>query len=379
MEEPPEKRNTASSLTDELLIEILSRLPVRSVCRFKCVSWSWRNLISDPVHRKKLPHTLAGFFYDSWNDERFPKMAYHFTNITGKGIPLISPSFSFLPVPRGDVVLLDSCNGLLLCRCFVPGPHEGDGVRPFHYAVCNPATEKWVMLPDGSWLSGEARTACLGFDPAISSHFHVVEYVLDDEDCVAGVEIYSSKTASWSFKESEWGYHVFLDDGARSVFLNGCMHMLTCSHGIAAVDMEGNTWRTIPLPSGDDRFLSDGLIHQSQGRLYFLDVDDYASKLSIWILEDHGTREWTLKHSVRTLFLFRRKNLRFDIDYNVIAVHPECNLIYFVYGPDATLMAYEMDSKEVRVIRTLGRECWQPFHPYLPYVPLFSEALAYEH
>jgi hypothetical protein len=38
-------------------------------------------------------------------------------------------------------------------------------------------------------------------------------------------------------------------------------------------------------------------------------------------------------------------------------------------------MAYEMDRKEVCVIRNLGDES---IGPYLPYVPLFSEALADE-
>ena len=59
MEELPKKRNPAASLTDELLVEILCRLPVRSVCRFKCLSRSWRKLISDPDYRKKLPQTMV--------------------------------------------------------------------------------------------------------------------------------------------------------------------------------------------------------------------------------------------------------------------------------------------------------------------------------
>nr|CAB3495488.1 unnamed protein product [Digitaria exilis] len=370
MEAAPARRNPAASLTDDLIVEILSRLPVRSVCRFKCVSRSWRNLISHPAHRKKLPHTLAGFFHTSLNSTRFPNRARHFTNVTGKGPPLIFPSFSFLAVPSDDVTLVDSCNGLLLCtfRCLKPCAHEGGGYSPFHYVVCNPATKKWVVLPDSS---GEDRTARLGFDPAVSSHFHVVEYVLDEEECVTGVEIYSSKTAAWSFKENKWGdycmpYH------STSVFLNGFMHMLTVCYGVAVVDMEGELWRTIPVPT--ESILSDGCIHQSQGRLCFVHVDDTdSSKLSIWILEDHGGHEWTLKHSVRIQFLFRKKNLQFDFDYKVIAFHPECNLIYFVYGSDNTLMAYEMDRKEVRVIRNLGDE-WLEL--CLPYVPWFGEALA---
>ncbi|KAJ1296578.1 hypothetical protein BS78_01G312100 [Paspalum vaginatum] len=361
MEDPPNKRNLPASFTDDLLVEILRRLPVRSLCRFKCVSRSWRNLISDPVHRKKLPHTLTGFFYHSSSGERFPCRAHHFTNVTGKGPPFIFPSFSFLPVPSDDVVLLDSCNGLLLCRCFESGPHEGDGIGPFHYVVCNPATEKWVMLPDGSWVAGERRTACLGFDPTVSSHFHVIEYVVDENDCVTGVEIYSSKTAAWSFKET-------------SVFLNGFMHMLTYSDGIITVNMDGNTWRTIPIPDDVDV----GCIHQAWGRLcLFTDgVDSHnAVKLSIWILEDYGIDEWVLKHTVSHMKLFRKNRLHFDVDYTVITVHPRCNLIFFVFGWEQTLMAYEMDRKEVRVIRNLGHDCWDP---YFPYVPLFSEALAEE-
>nr|CAB3500381.1 unnamed protein product [Digitaria exilis] len=368
MEAASAKRKPAASLKDELLVEILRRLPVRSVCRFKCVSRSWRNLISNPAHRKKLPQTLAGFFYRSWNWERFPRSARHFTNITGKGRPFIVPSFSFLPVPSDNVTLLDSCNGLLLCRCF----GAGDASPPFHYVVCNPATKKWVMLPDGS---GEDRTACLGFDPAVSSHFHVVEYVLDEEECVTGVEIYSSKTAAWSFKESEWDSDVSLYDDERSVFLNGFMHMLTSdedngNHVVAMVDMEGKTWRTIPVPT--KYFV--GSIHQYQGRLCFLNIDNAdASKLSIWILKDHAAHEWTRRHSVRIQFLFPEKDIEINMNWTLITFHPECNLIYFVYGWDDTLIAYEMDRKEVRVIRKLGNEC---SGPYLPYVPLFTEALA---
>jgi hypothetical protein len=201
--------------------------------------------------------------------------------------------------------------------------------------------------------------------------------VVDDEQCVTGVEIFSSRTGAWSFKDNEWGDDVMLCDSARSVFLNGFMHMISVAAGIVMVDVEGKTWRSIPVPS--EVFLEDGCIDQTQGRLLFLNANETdPSKLSIWILEDHGTHEWTLKHSVRKLFLFRKNNLRFFWDYTLIKVHPECNLIYFVYGRYATLVAYEMDREEVRVIRNLGRENYIDFASILPYVPLFSEALADE-
>ena len=88
----------------------------------------------------------------------------------------------------------------------------------------------------------------MGFDLAASSHFHVFEYMDEDGQCV-GVDIYSSKTAAWIFKESEWGVSVVLRSKSRSVFLNGFMHMLDYSV-IVAVDMEGKTWRKIPKQCG---------------------------------------------------------------------------------------------------------------------------------
>ncbi|CAM0953987.1 unnamed protein product [Alopecurus aequalis] len=46
---------SAERLTDDLLVEILSCLPAKSICRFKCVSCHWLQLIDHPDHRKKLP------------------------------------------------------------------------------------------------------------------------------------------------------------------------------------------------------------------------------------------------------------------------------------------------------------------------------------
>jgi len=63
----------------------------------------------------------------------------------------------------------------------------------------------------------------LGFDPTVSSHFHVIEYGKKRVGESIGVSIYSSKSAAWTFKESEWGNGVVYTY-ATSVFLNGSMH-----------------------------------------------------------------------------------------------------------------------------------------------------------
>ena len=106
----------ASLFTDDLILEILSRLPARSVHRFKCVSKDWLSLIDHPDYRRKLPQTLAGSFYTRSDNGELPmETAVRFTSVLGKNCPPMDTLFAFLPSHR-RVDLLDCCNGLLLCR-----------------------------------------------------------------------------------------------------------------------------------------------------------------------------------------------------------------------------------------------------------------------
>ncbi|CAM0951377.1 unnamed protein product [Alopecurus aequalis] len=212
------RRSPAFSLINDLIVEILSRLPAKSVCRFKCVSTTWRNLISHPVNRKKLPQTLAGFFTQhdsvtvSWSVPCF-------TNVSGRGPPLVSPSLDFLPIHK-YIFPLGICNGLLLCNCAPIGD-----MSDAHYFVCNPTTKEWVALP-GSKLGQRRRCSFLGFNPAVSSHFYLFEFFQQGNErfppLVKGVQVYSSETGERVYKEDN--DIIPFDSSLSSVFLNGCMH-----------------------------------------------------------------------------------------------------------------------------------------------------------
>ena len=112
-----------------------------------------------------------------------------------------------------------------------------------------------------------------------------------------------------------------------SVFLNGCLHIMGHSGGysmILVVDTEGNTWSKIDRPCGLQHSM-----HQAQGHLCVYTIGSpNDSKLSIWILQEDGTDNWTLKHTVTMWILFGRINIRFGfldfVDEDiVITVHPE--------------------------------------------------------
>ncbi|XP_047059808.1 F-box protein At5g07610-like [Lolium rigidum] len=376
-----------SKVTDDILADIISRVPYKSTCCCKCVSTRWRDLISHPDHRKKMPQPLVGFFHESYNKNRFPKCARYFTNVSGEGEPLVDPSLSFLPKYNG-LDILDCCNGLLLCRCW-----KATDPKTLDYVVCNPATERWVVVPATDW-SSKVNVVRLGFEPTVSSHFHVFEFIdeetwgideselSDCDGCIETLAIYSSKAGVWKHRSLDIMFAI--PTSSRGVFLNGALHLATSNNFIVVVGVEGNNWRLIDIPMPpyyDDAPIVGVLLSQRQ--LYFTNCysGSDGEELSVWALEDCYSEKWTLKHNVSHLELFGASYSSFGNFYNVISFHPGRNMIFIICGYENMLMSYDMDRRKLCFICQLGRDCQIGWDKTLciPYVPLYSEPLADGH
>ncbi|KAE8770119.1 F-box protein [Hordeum vulgare] len=372
--------STASFFTDDLILDILSRLPARSVHRFKCVSVTWRDIIADSANRKKLPQTLAGFLYTTtvgWN-------RHHFATVSGSAAPFDTSLPCLQPNKYKDMAQVDACNGLLLYLCSsksVVNPWawaEDD----FRFVVCNPATGRWVELPPQPQAPiYRYRYNCmagLAFDPAVSSHFHVFCF---EETTVktymTGVNIYSSRTGAWSRRDGGIAEKVALFFYNKGIFVDGMLYVIGNLKGtsneyvLLGMDMEGKVQKTIPMPYGR-RF---GTIGSSQGCLLYAvaSVDDnnkiLDSEIELWCLKDFDSKELVLKHTANIDELMSMTGEK----YRVVGIHPDCDTIFLVsYGGD-TLVAYDIRHQKVGRILNLEKNNAQRF---LPYVPLFSESLA---
>ncbi|XBI03317.1 hypothetical protein VPH35_131750 [Triticum aestivum] len=359
-------------LNDDVLVEIISRVP--STQRWRCKRVCRRLA-------RTLPQSLAGFFYTSSNKERFPETALHFFNVSvalGKNASFGNQNLAFAFLPsRRRLDLLDCCNGLVLCRWYgVSAPDDDDD--GFRYVVCNPATEEWAI---------NVYKVRLGFDPATSSHFHVFVLSWGGRHRL-GVDVYLSETGTWVYNEVRLGGDVNLFHHLKgTVFLNGRLHFHTLDYhvyddsgrwvgrgvpSIAAVDTDGETWSDFSFPSHLQRDLGmedDGFIQLSQGRLHYANITQRNTgiKTVVYVLEDYDRREWVLKHTVKLSDMFGSKD--YGIGFDWVAIHPECNLIFFTLWSGKQFMSYNMDTGRSSQIRTLedGRS------PYLPYVPLYSE------
>ncbi|WVZ60162.1 hypothetical protein U9M48_010215 [Paspalum notatum var. saurae] len=427
MDCPKGSASAAVGFPNDPLLEIVSRVPFRSMCRFKCVAKAWHDLIVDPLHRRKLPQTLEGLFHEV--HRRRDESAEHNTgrkrrhgcvgyfDLSGTSVPIVEPFFTFLPklAAPEDIRLLDTCHGLLLLdRCYNSDTPS--------YVVCNPATEQWVAVPESDQAPPpeNGTSAYLMSNPDVSGHFDLIQFEVDVLlTGVTCVHTYSSKTGAWTHSESDWSVEEkqapcegwryqsgsLLVPERKSTVINGMLYLICDAGGdgpvldgdhLIAVDAQGKTRELITLPFQMQRekfnTVSD-FVGQSQGLLHYVnhaepeeytdydypseqsakvhteDADDVDSELSIWVLKGDGTQEWDLKHSVSFLHLFGEKSCQAGVDYNVVAIHPDRDMVFFLWHDQ--LISYDMCSKEVLVLHTISDT-----YGFASYVPCFSESPA---
>ncbi|KAJ1288061.1 hypothetical protein BS78_02G060000 [Paspalum vaginatum] len=375
---------------DDALVEMFELLPAKPLHRLKCVSKAWCGLVTDPLHRQGFAQTLAGFLCvdaaasDDDTDirgvcescrgedgdgggaaESSLRACRHamllkrgltrrFLNVSRMAEPLIDASFSFLPPPAADAdaeefrdVILDARDGLVLLARVRRQDGPPDLHPPACYLVCNPATARWAAVPGSGWVpSGSQRVArtYLLFDAAASPHaFHLLQFWVDDMDA----------------------------PGTGAAVANGALHLVVDTDGtsgpnnLVAVDAEGGTRRTIPLPRGDvaEKDWHSVFVARSQGRLHYVMCvrpphgrlsEEEPLKLLVWVLEDYDAGEWALKHTVGFPDLLGRIACQFRVEYSVVAVHPDGNRLFFVRHWDRKLVAYDMDHRDVHVVADLG-------------------------
>ncbi|WVZ62198.1 hypothetical protein U9M48_011971 [Paspalum notatum var. saurae] len=382
------KASAAAVVPDDILLEILSRLPVKSLFRFKCVSKAWSGLVADCL--RKVPPTLQGLFYWKWSAGS-STMDCFFFDLLERSVPPVDPSFRFLTaaLPWDEQIShIDSCNGLVLFRRERRSRRGGGAYLAITtgYIVCNPATRGWVAVPCTSCDAVEkaARiTTRVVFDPAAPSRFGLLQFLFgSDLDLdVLQVHTYSSESRAWCRRATECWSHdeTMIMSWMGRPFVNGMIHlpMVRRSDGyrkvIVAVDERGEKCRAIRWAEEERGSLV--FAAQSQGLLHCVSAHRHqhyilrTEKLSIWVLEDYGSEQWILKGSVCCTQLFGEAN--WCLADATVAIHPNSSLAFFFHSSKRKLVSYDMESKEVRALGTL-EDC---FIPLIPFFPNFTESL----
>ncbi|KAL5569809.1 hypothetical protein UlMin_026384 [Ulmus minor] len=251
---------------DDLLKEILTKLPLKSLMRFTSVSKHWLSLISGPYfnsRRSPFPRSVSGLFLPFIGS----RLEYEFVDLNQSSNPTNPPfrSLNFTNDPSGmGIEIVRSCNGLLLCSAT-------------ENYVYNPTTMKYTVLPP---LPLRSRFVCglsLAFDPSKCPHYKVLCVLVFDpideyHEDHCQIEIYSSKTRTWRLSGDSFYADITarFDDG---VFWNGSVHWISLWGASRYFNVDEERLRQMPLlpvPVDWDGKRKIGYFGESHGHLHLI-------------------------------------------------------------------------------------------------------------
>ncbi|KAI3751381.1 hypothetical protein L2E82_22465 [Cichorium intybus] len=299
MDEDEDRRR--EYIPHELVSEILTRLDVKSLTRFRSVSTLWNSTIVHPSFSKShlsrssagagAPVTLVLFFINRFNSERTifsvkipPKQTRSQPNPTRI---LTIPGF-------GHPFVSQSLNGLI---CFNLGA----------MCVCNPSTRKFLKLPwtitenpSPSRASTHHRKNAFGFDPVSDAHKVLDTWITYNEnELIMEHKIFTVGAGCnkwWKIADGP-PYFPFNE----SVCINGQIYFraLTSMTGseeavMVAFDVNREEFRFIQMHDDAIANSEEAVLIELDGHLAI--VHHHDNELSMLVLTDEEDAKWVKKH-----------------------------------------------------------------------------------
>lgn len=282
-------------LPNELLLEILSRLPVKSILKFRCVCKSWLYLFSDPYFIKK-------HFFLSTENTHFTTHHRIILSATTAEFHLKSCSVTSLfnnpsiisedlnyPVKnkyRHDGIV-GSCNGLL---CFAI---KGDCVL-----LWNPSIRVSKKSPPlgNNWRPGCFTVFGLGYDH-VNEDYKVVAVFRDPNEFFSesNVKVYSMATNSWrKIQDFPYGFSLYQNSGK---FVSGTLNWAANYSSfwvIVSLDLQKETYREVLPPNYEKEECSIPTLGVLKGCLC-MNYDYRKTDFVVWLMKDYGVRESWVK------------------------------------------------------------------------------------
>ncbi|KAK4270467.1 hypothetical protein QN277_023502 [Acacia crassicarpa] len=310
-------------LSSEILLEILHRLPVKSLVKFTSVCRAWNSLItdrtfiSDHLNRRLIQasnghngYLFFQFFLDinlRWLEppREYVYSLYSTTNqqtdhhFSVERFPL--PCLSFQPDHCARFG--GTCNGL------VSSAYYSASSGSITFLIWNPLLRKYVVLPKPLMTRNRhVYTQCfgLGFDSRNNDYKVVVLMPFFSRQHTDHLEVCSLVSRSWrSITIIVPKFH--LEDGCSPpVFVNGAMHWVirrmkdgSIQRSILSFDVTEETFGelTLPLQSNEKSNTTTTLLVVEGGR--WLAVVNHPRKgtgylAHIWVMKEYGvTDSWT--------------------------------------------------------------------------------------
>ncbi|XXG88679.1 hypothetical protein AAC387_Pa12g0866 [Persea americana] len=310
-EEEPQHQSSSNIqiLPQDIMMDILSRLPIYSLLQCTLVSKAWRDTIrcnnsifATMQHNRTMEsqNTTLGlmFFLDDLEKEDECTNLYLIQRgEVGEHRKLIVMDAQFTCFNR-CFRIMGACNGLL---CFSAYAIGGPAF------VSNPITRECLMLPSEESLYKYAHISGFGFALA-KKEYKVVRMVSKcpmeriQDDGLWKAEIYTLGTSAWrQLKNVPASNAAYLFCKFSDVLVNGSLHWFRRparrSLLIFSLDMDREEFGVVPAP----KFRSIGMIRLMAWKGFLTLVHKLRdSSLQIWVMKKYNVeRSWTIQFNVR--------------------------------------------------------------------------------
>uniref|UniRef100_A0ACD5U0H9 Uncharacterized protein n=1 Tax=Avena sativa TaxID=4498 RepID=A0ACD5U0H9_AVESA len=367
---------TAASLPADLVVEILSRVPFKSFCRFKCVCKAWVAFSSDPHYRQKLPK-IPSFLHQGQSGTSAIQLVSLSPNKQIDGALTFVPQYEQLH-------LVDCCNGLVLCL-YKSSRSSADTCS---FIVCNPATREWRILPVPESHShthetghcGCLFTAFLAFDPSWSEQFYVFNI---HEHCRTGTskhEVFSSDLSTWLVYDEWTRIRKILVNKPHS-FIRGILHVQLNSMNTLVVEgLQAMSSSVAPHHSiiKMPEVSWDGCFGQSSaGFLQCAFPEEKCCSIEVFSFDACRPDKWSLKHRLNMQDAFGRCGLVTTEDYRsyrciyaIVALDLERGSLFLFEIEPKKLLLYDIDTGKLSEVKD-GHGSWSWHYHY--YVACYSK------
>ncbi|KAF7837207.1 F-box/kelch-repeat protein [Senna tora] len=283
-------------LPPELIVEILSWLPVKFLLRFRCVCKYWKSLISDPQFAKKhlrmstmdtkfTRHNIIFCFAKPRFTVRSCSLDSVCNNLPTSAVKMKYP----LKARNRYDLLVGSCNGLL---CFA--------IKQSHVLVWNPSIRISKKSPylDIQRREGSYTIYGFGYDHLTDKYKVVAIFCYDSDGRGAyktEVKVYTLGSNSWR-RIQEFPSGVPYDDMGK--FVSGTLNWLASrtsasrsSFVVISLDLGKESYVELSQPDYEAGVstLTLGVLRDC-----LCILSHYGTYSNVWIMKDFGVKEsWT--------------------------------------------------------------------------------------
>ncbi|KEH36956.1 putative F-box domain, galactose oxidase/kelch, beta-propeller, F-box associated interaction [Medicago truncatula] len=345
----------ADGLPPEILAEIFSHLPVKSLLRFRSTSKSLKSLIDSHnfinLHLKN--NSLNRSLILHYKSELY--QIDDFPDLTKSMIPLNHP-FNTAPVTYNSIMaLLGSCNGLLAIsngQIAFMHPYGANEIT-----IWNPNTRKHRIIPflplaipnileSDKPNRGGICVHGFGFDPSTGDYKLLRISWMADGHCSfydSHVSLFSLKTNSWKTIPSMPYALQYVQ--AMGVFVQNSLHWVMTQQSeeshpcfIVAFNLTLEIFNVVPLPAEIESIEVNSECESFQiavavlGGCLCMILNYQTTKTDVWVMKDYGSswcKLFTLVNSCFTLSLNFLKPLGYSSDGSKVLLEIDCKKLFW--------------------------------------------------